>query len=220
MSCTTFPRIPKCAGASIRKQLLEAGIKLFLDHDHPPHRMPFFAAGCQRRNRECELLDFNAVDMVFGHFPARRYRRPRYRLVLLLREPLQRALSQYSYWKNILPATNLLALHRNPVIRGIKAGTLGFAEFAKTIHTYRLYLDGMKPEDFHLVGFLDRYPQSLAHCSELLGVSLAPVVRERESPPECFPDRELAQAAEALHQETAIYESFRNRWACAGADAS
>lgn len=121
-STIIFPHIPKCAGSSLLQQFDAAGIKLFLDYDKPPSQTnKFLQTECERRNRECQLLDFGGFDLVFGHFPLGRYTRSGYRYVTLLRDPLERAISHFNYWKN-LPASNLLAVSRNPVITGIQSG--------------------------------------------------------------------------------------------------
>ena len=178
-----FPHIPKCAGTSLLRQFEVADINLFLDYDKPPHcTSKFFQADCERRNRECQFLDFGGFDLVFGHFPLDRYKHLTYRYVTILRDPLERAISYFNYWKN-MPASNLLAIYRDPIITGIQSGEVDFLSFIKQqrISDFSVgYLCGKRPDEFLLVGFLDDYLKFTTRLSELLGFDIKTEVWMRQ----------------------------------------
>jgi hypothetical protein len=207
-----FPHIPKCAGTSLLRQFDASGIKLFLDYDKPPNLSKFYQADCERRNRECQLLNFEEFDLVFGHFPLDRYRRPVYRYVTLLRDPLERAISHFNYWKN-LPASNLLAIHRNPIIRRIKSGEVNFLQFIqqqKLNSFYSSYLCGKLPHKFFLVGFLDDFPKFTAQLSDLLSIDISADAQLRQG--EESGQYDLEAAKQLLLPDYMIYQQFRDSW--------
>jgi hypothetical protein len=179
-----FPHVPKCGGTSIAVQLEAAnGVKLLLDYDAPPMLNPFHARKCERRNREFALLDFRPFDVVYGHFPLERYRSPDYRYVTLVREPLERAVSQFNFLVNRRKKGVDLPRPTAEMADRIIAGEVSFSKwlnmmFGKTT-TYEIYL-GMRPaSDFHLIGTMDRYPEFCARLSDLLGVEISAEVKER-----------------------------------------
>lgn len=213
--CTIFPHVPKCGGTSLKSQFEQSGLDVFFDYEYPPEGGKYFRGECERRNRESSLLDFGVFDLVFGHFPVTRYFRDNYRYVTLLRNPLDRAVSHFFYWKNVLPETNLVAINRAPIIRGIKDGTVSFTEFLmnQKIDKYlSAYLGEMGPEKFQLVGFTDQYDSFLHKLSGLIGVRLDPQVHLRPGVREPLESGELSKAQSLLGEEFRIYESFRNYW--------
>lgn len=213
--CIIFPHIPKCFGTSLRTQLEQADIRVFFDYDHPPHHAAYFQKACQRRNWEYSQLDFGSFDLVFGHFPVERYCRPNYRYITLLREPLERAVSQFFYWKYGIPAENRLAFVRNPDLEKIQRGQMDFLEFIKIHHIdafYRSFLGDVKPSDFLLVGFTQRYPDFINRLSEYLPIRLSPEVHLRKGPKDALDSGVLKTARDLLSREIAWYESFYQYW--------
>ena len=208
-----FPHIFKCGGTSLLKQFSAANIKLFVDNDHPPHRTnKFFLEQCERRNRECQLLDFVNFDLVFGHLPVDRYKRDTYRYVTLLRDLLDRAISHFFYWKN-LPSSNLLAVHRNPIIAGIKSGKVDFLTFIHQLKLgdfYSSFLCDKKPVKFVLVGFLDNYSLFTNKLSKLPNIDIRLDVRMRENKRGSVKSEDLEKARELLRPDYAIYQQLRN----------
>jgi hypothetical protein len=208
-----FPHLPKCAGTSLLHQFNTANLKMFVDYDVPPHPTnKFFQNGCERRNRECKLLDFGNFDLVYGHFPISRYSQSSYRYVVLLRDPLERAISHFNFWKN-LPASNYLAIHRNPIITRIQNSEVSFLEFIqqqKLSDYYSRFLCGKKPSSFHLVGFLDDYQDFVSKLSHLLGIDISPDVRLRQGMTEELSC--LDEAKRLLSPDYSIYQQFRDHW--------
>jgi hypothetical protein len=176
-----FPHIPKSGGTSLRTQFERSSLVTYYDYEFPPHHSTFFSKECERRNNESSLLDFSRFDLVFGHFPVRRYLGSQYKLAIILRHPLDLAVSQFFYWKNMVPKENRSILVRNPTVELVRSGELGFLEFLKvqSLNTfYQRYLNGVNPVDFSVVGFTDKYEQFTRDLSSLLGVRLVPDVHE------------------------------------------
>lgn len=217
-SCFIFPHLPKCGGSSIRHQLAESGLKVYIDSDYPPHhKNKFMIDGCDRRNSEANILDFSNFDVVFGHFPINRYERESYKYITLMREPLDRAISHFHYWKYQLKETNALALSRNPIITDIKRGKIDFISFieqAGVENFYQLYLANKAPDDFEFVGFTDEYDSFAKRLSELLGAEFDSQVRlrQREVDRENMNKRIIDKAKQLLRNEINYYLSYRKFW--------
>jgi len=213
--CIIFPHIPKCGGSSLKSQLETSNLKVYFDYDWPPNNNKYFRKQCERRNREASLLDFGGFDVVFGHFPAERYIRDNYRYVTLMRHPVDRAVSHYSYWKNVLPKSNALALSRYPIIQQIKQGKVGFLEFTKAQKLngyYAMYLSRRLPQDFLLVGFLDEYASFLHQLSDILCVQFSPNVHFRQGMKESIALEDRQKAEAFMAPEISCYEAFRDYW--------
>lgn len=213
--CIIFPHIPKCFGTSLKTQLEQADIRIFFDYDHPPHHAAYFQKACERRNRDYSLLDFGSFDLVFGHFPIQRYCRPNYRYITLLRDPLERAVSQFFYLKYGIPADNRLAFVRNPDLEKIQRGQMDFLEFIRTHHIdafYQSFLGEMKPSDFLLVGFTQRYSEFIDRLSDYLAVRLSPDVHLRKGEKGALDSCVLDTARDLLSREIAWYETFYRYW--------
>jgi hypothetical protein len=182
----------------------------------PPHINKFFRNACETRNKEASFLDFSLFDLVFGHFPINRYKSNNYKYVTLLRHPVDRAISQYFYWKNIVPENNLLALYRYPTITDIKNGNISFIDFLKTQKIgsfYSNYLGDKSPDEFLLVGFTESYDAFLHKLSELLNIKLSSDIQLRQGIKGNISDIELDQARSILQQDIKKYEAFYQYWA-------
>ena len=213
-----FPHIPKCCGTSLKQQFEQSSeIRVFFDYDHPPHNSKkYFEDRCKQRNRDSSYLNFRNFDLVFGHFPIERYKRENYHYAVLLREPLDRAISQFFYWKNVLPITNVTALIRQPIIKDIKEGRadfLSFIEACKMDQFYLDYLNDFNPSDFRLIGFFDEYELFLSKLSDLLNISLRSDTHERKGVKERIEPEVIRKAALLMKSELELYHDFRRFWA-------
>ncbi len=167
-----FPHIPKCGGTSVRSFLEESNLQLYWDYDAPPHPVQYLAARAARRNHEHSLLDFSNFDVVFGHFPLKRYMSDKYEVVCLLREPYSRLVSHYNFWKYVVGDE---AICRNPIIQEIRENRVDIVEFAERMEMhafYKLYLD-YKTEGFLYVGFTDHINFFLEDLARYLSISLS-----------------------------------------------
>jgi hypothetical protein len=214
-NCLIFPHIPKCSGSSLRAQFESSPLKVYFDYDKPPHDKSFFQKECERRNRDASMLDFGAFDLVFGHFPIQRYDKDNYQYIALLRHPIERAISHFFYWKNVLPESNQLALHRNPIISEIKNGNVGFLDFVKSgkcSSIYSSYLGKMPPEKFLLVGFTEKYSTFLDELSKILKTELTTDIRLRKSTKDKLDKNELERARGVLKNDIKLYDLFYEHW--------
>jgi hypothetical protein len=210
-----FPHIPKCGGTSVLRLLENSGIRLFRDYDHPPgfHEgaNKFKQQACLRRNAEFSLLDFSPFDLIYGHFPLSRYASRNYSYVCLLRHPVDRCISNYFYFKNVIRSPGAIA--EMPIINEIRAGSVGIVEFARRARisrTFRCYLDA--PVEFSLVGTTDDLAGFVSNLSELLGKELGPIGRERENlDKDEIGEVERRQLHKLLAEEIALYDALRSR---------
>lgn len=213
--CIIFPHVPKCGGTTLYQQLEQSDKKVFFDYDKSPNANKFHAKGCARRNWEFSLLDFRMFDVVFGHFPVCRYEKPHYRYVTLLRHPVERAVSQYFYWKNQVPDNNLRIVAMEPIISGIKSGQVGFLDFLQQqdmAHFYHRYLGEKRPDEYELVGFTDAYESFCSRLSEMLGLEVRHDIQLRKGEKSTIPQHEQDKAEQLLGNEISLYHQFRDYW--------
>lgn len=153
-----FPHVPKVAGTYIGKSLSK-NHKVFRDYDHPPEtKRKFFIDRCNQRNADFIDLDFSKFDVIFGHFPIKRYN-PDYPRIAFIRDPIDRIISHFNYWKYLIPETNLKAFAKNPIIREVKRGTVDVVDMAVDLKLnlqYQVYFERSAPESFAVAGFFDQ----------------------------------------------------------------
>lgn len=179
-----FPHIPKTGGTSIRKFLEKTEKDIFFDYDHPAAFKPHLIKMSEKRNWDFSKLDFSPFDMVFGHFPLKRYHTQDGNVILLLRDPVERVISSFYYWKDILPVSNQLAISRNPEILEVKEGRIDILQFAaitKQNEEYQRVLGRPDTQDFRLVGFTDNLDEFVEKLSGILDVPNKPLGKEREN---------------------------------------
>jgi hypothetical protein len=207
-----FPHIPKCAGTSLKAAFENSKLNVFFDYDHPPSVRIYYRNSCERRNREFQNLDFSAFDLVYGHFPMKRYSRDTYCKVCLLRHPLDRAISHYNYFKYNVPWENTIAFAKEPSLKEIKEDRLSFFDFLakdKLNHFYALYLE-RELYGYDLVGFVDEMETFLPLLCDLLGIRLNNLPFERRTrSKDTVPQDELERARDFLCEDTAFYDAMK-----------
>ncbi|MBN8474943.1 hypothetical protein [Sulfuritalea sp.] len=137
-----FPHVPKCAGSSIQKQL-EARGDVYLDYfNHPTwNNEADTAAGQIEQEKIRRRLVAVPAWIVFGHFAACAYDDLLYdRKVILLRDPLERAVSQFHFVQQLLP-DNEVTRRRHKEVAAIKDGRMAIEEFAQLPHIRFFYSD-------------------------------------------------------------------------------
>ena len=135
-----FPHIPKCAGTSVKEQFSNR-TDVFLDYFcHPTwiHVADTVAGKALQAELKSQLPE-RSDWIVFGHFEASAYDDIDYDFkVLLLRDPLERAVSHFHYIKQSLP-DNDVTRRRHREVGLIKDDQMSFEEFADLDHIRHFY---------------------------------------------------------------------------------
>ena len=166
-----FTHIPKTAGTSIRDSIIKkkGEAAIFFDYSRP------FSDSEIKRNIKCIAHSFTSrrnreQKIIFGHFMTGKYcnfttagfvRRPGYSYVTFLRDPLQRAVSHFHYWKRIVGTDNRVWVkftNENWDLERFLTSNY-FANFQSK------FLYGCNLDTFDFVGVTEQYDRSL----ELLG---------------------------------------------------
>lgn len=210
-----LPHVPKCGGTTVRRAIEAAGLNAFYDDDHPPSHTAWGRSQCARRNREFAQLDFSPFDIVYGHYPAGRYRHGG-ALVTVLRDPVERAISHFNYYKHLVPPTNTVLLAQNPAIGAVKEGRMDIVAFARDQRLdgfLRSYLGELGPDDFLRVFFTDDLPALFDWLTAWFGRPVGSSARERHNPAKDVPTAAEREALSLLlAEETALYRRFVARW--------
>jgi hypothetical protein len=211
-----FPHIPKCGGTTILKGLENSGKRVFLDYDHPPSHIEYFSNLCRDRNRDFRELDFSPFDIVYGHFPIERYDVERDQVVLLLRDPVERALSHFYYIRDVLKLTNLWAGLRVPEIHDIKSGRMGLLDFVTTSRLnsfYRSYVGLIDTRDWRLVGFTDQIEIFAERLRAEAEIDLGRLGHERANANSVKPaESDVTEIRRLLSEEIDWYRAQREIW--------
>ena len=208
-----FPHIPKCGGTSVKKFIESNGLSIFNDYDHPPSHKKFYNNLADRRNKEFSQLNFDVFDIVFGHYPIKRYKH-KANVILLLRHPVDRAISHFNYWKYVMPESNLISIAKEPLVKAIKDGKCDFVNFLKSANIdafYLRYLDELELSDVKQVFFTNKIDELYCYLSDYFDVNVAiPNVRERENKikKDVISENDLQFACKFLREEIQIFKKF------------
>lgn len=206
--------IPKTAGTSFREILARRfGERLLLDYTDRP-----LAPGSRwRRLRQSMLAPEEArgiearYDCVHGHFVAGKYDavdKP-VRHVTWLRDPVQRTISHYRYWKRVPDL-------RNPDCRRLIEGNLTLEQFAalpRMRNVMSRFFDGKTPRDFFFVGTVETLGESLKRFHRLTGIAVDAVPSSNVAEDDDAPETSTAtiRAIERLNRvDRALYERTRS----------
>lgn len=205
--CYVFPHVPKCGGTSLLKSFEESDLSLYVDYD------AWVGPNMFRRNNEAMKLDFSPFDIIFGHFPIIRYRGPQYRYIALVRDPVERALSNYSYIHFRWQSGKILPGPYAAMAEGISKGTLSFLDYLRgdpqSDRVYRHFLGYWDPSRFALIGRTDQYDEFLSGLSELLGAKFINDKQERKSnSSHHISEAERHEARKLLATEYAWFDRF------------
>jgi hypothetical protein len=208
--------LPKTAGTGFGALLREAfGISLREDYAAPP--MQFAPRQRQwRAVRDGWRLRGAwppGLRAVHGHFLPVHYRvalagRPAH-FITWLREPVERLVSHYHYWRHDYAGDDPAQPLRNRILAedwSLERFCLG----PELRDLYRQYLWGFAPRRFAFIGLTEHYDQDLARFArDWLGRAPAPAERVNAGPPRAALDPALRRAIERHHaRDVALY-----RWA-------
>lgn len=181
-----FPHIPKCAGSSVKKQLAQRSDVHFDYFNHPTWVYdPDIESGTVAQNKLKVHLRKLDDWIVFGHFAASAYDDVPYDLkIILLRDPVERAISQFHYMQQLLP-DNEVTRRRNPEVAPIKDGLMTIDQFADLHHIKHFYsefyLSQLIRDDRLIVLSIGKLEASYNKIHEASGIRLDPVVWENRS---------------------------------------
>jgi hypothetical protein len=174
-----LPHIPKCAGSSLKKQL-ENDSRYFQDYNcHPTWQSNSdILSGKKKQRRIIKKLESRSSWIIHGHFASQAYYSLNFDYqILLLRQPLERAVSQFFYFKNILPK-NKVSVRRHPEVLAIKSGVMEIGEFLLLDHVRyfysRYYLENLLMDNRLIVLSVHDMASSLDAIGKLLNISFNP----------------------------------------------
>lgn len=200
-----FPHVPKCGGTSLLVQLRSSGIRLLEDYNaHQGYEL------IDQNSARVMLADY---DLVFGHFPIDRYIGDNVRYIALVRDPLERAISNFVFhekWGRLYPEDQSFYPSFG---RKITKGEVNFIDYLKTAPdirvVYKTFLRYWGRHRFCLVGNTGDYRTFAQSLSALLSINIDSNVKERESEwrPE-LTEHQVQVAKNLLHEEYYWYNKF------------
>ncbi len=204
-TCYVFPHVPKCGGTSLLTQLRQSDILMHEDYN-AYNGLDFIDANA-------DAQDFSGNDLIFGHFPIDRYIGPGFRYIALVRDPLERAISNYHFhlqWGLDRPDDTSFFAEFG---REIAAGNVTIVQYIMKAPNMRLvyknFLRYWGRHRFALIGRTDRYDSFAGHLNALLGTEISAEVQERKSERQLdLPQRVSDQARRLLGEEYHWFNMF------------
>jgi len=172
--------LPKTAGSSLLSSLEDHfGSKLLRDYEDFPINKPVY-----ERNRYAfqASLDnaeknFDGIECIHGHFLPAKYlllsNRRNVEFVTWMRDPVERVLSHYYFWRREYNPENSPPLHKKIVEEDWSLERFCFSEELKDFYTQFLFAFPL--EYFSFIGITEHYDEDFAFFSQhYLGTSLPP----------------------------------------------
>lgn len=205
--CYIFPHVPKCGGTSLLQHLQDSGLNLLLDYE------AWIGPKVIEKNKLCENIDFSVYDVIYGHFPIDRYESPNYGYIALVRDPIERCISNYIFHRDVSISQPGGEDFYSRLGTWIARGELSFIEYLNVAPDMKaVYSNFMKywsRRRFDLVGTTENYGAFLDKLSELLGVQFENTIQERKrSTSITLTPAERIKARELLAIEYKWYDEF------------
>jgi hypothetical protein len=162
--------IAKTGGSSFRDLLTRAyGARAYFDYEDKPSSREHKRITRQRRlfGFQCDLP--SQAQVIHGHFFATKYERlfPDAKLAIWIRDPAQRLMSHFYYWKAHPDSKNSACRH------AIEHG-FDLEKFIRQRELQNLqsrYLDGKGIAAFDFVGITEEYDRSVALFARMFGLA-------------------------------------------------
>lgn len=193
--------IPKTGGTSLREVLLARfGSNLYLDYGYDTNI----------RNPEADIRAIHTHNRYLIYKDI--LEKPR--ILTVLREPLDRAISHYSYWLN-LPSTVDPELYGEIYIKhfcdnkpDLERFLLYDSGWMRNIYTESFLYPLDKPDDFWFVGFLETFNEDMADLQQLLGLKATkvPVLNKGRKPSYKIPEVVMRDFYDLNRKDKAFYD--------------
>ncbi len=181
-----FPHIPKCAGSSLRDQLKEQP-NFYTDYyNHPTWcYAPDIDEGKLQQKNLKKTLNSHHSWIVYGHFAANAYYDMPYDYqFMLLRDPLERAISHFHYIRQLLP-DNEMTRRRHLEVGPIKDNKMQLDEFIQLNHIRfiysKYYLKNLQIDSKLIILPVDRMQYSLNLLGKILDFPLNHEIKSNQS---------------------------------------
>lgn len=150
------------------------------------------------------------IKIIHGHFTSEKYEYiPNGQFIVWLRDPVQRILSHYYYWKNYPSPLN-------STYNFMKNNNLSVLEFAKLDPIRNLqkkFLSKKNLNDFAFVGITENFAKSITHFNRVFSANLTDDIRVHENPLSKANDVEasiLQKIRDLNLEDMALYEQALN----------
>lgn len=170
--------LPKTAGTSFIKSLQGhfGGALLSVYGDMPINTPPFERnkAALQESIHNAETTRFFGIECIHGHFLPLKYLllgcKMDLKFITWLRDPIERLLSHYYYWKRHYDPENAPSLHRRVVEENWSVER--FCLSSELQNLYGQFFWGFPLEYFDFIGITEYFSEDLSWLSRQLNVSL------------------------------------------------
>jgi hypothetical protein len=211
--------VPKCAGTSLRQALIDAygENQIHFDNDDrlldPKSPVNVDRQGFLREFNSKRDAVLNGKRIVHGHFCMLKYQGIKAPRVTILRDPVDRLISHYLFWKHLPP-------HGHSLHDRFLAEEPSLAEFARMPWLRHFYRDVLFRDIdmgiFDLVGCVEKMGQTIARLDKLTGRTLK---FERRNDNQCEHCRQqkieisampsvLAELRDILADDIAFYDRY------------
>lgn len=202
-----FPHIPKCGGTSLLGHLKASGLNVLFDYE------AWTGPAAIEKNKECEGKSFSEYDIIYGHYPIERYEGPDFRYVALVRDPVERAISNYIFHKEMARDNPGGKDFYTRIGRWIDAGEISFIEYLNIAPgmnvVYERFMGYWSRRRFTLIGTTERYGEFLHALSDLTGSEFENTIRERKRKDDLeLTSAERIRARQLLRLEYKWYDEF------------
>ena len=213
-----FLHMPKCAGTSVFKVLnTMVGDRITIDRDS------FFRRPRSLRYAKIAWSFANPTrvsgeKIVYGHFFPVKYigmgLRLDYKLVTIIREPIERLFSHYNYWKKNPDSEHYLC---NKMIKQ-KWSFIDFAGSPEMKNFYAQHFVGFSLNRFSYIGLSDNIAESFRRCCEELSINAdgaeeIPRLNMAEHPLRLALGTDMIEKLKAHHaKDYMIYERVRRKF--------
>ncbi|KQT53611.1 hypothetical protein ASG52_05730 [Methylobacterium sp. Leaf456] len=213
-----FVHVPKCAGTSLRQGIAAAigEDRIFLDYDNNPanpasaHRIDPEGSARRFADGAAALLGRR---IAYGHLHPAKYRAvwPEARWMTVLRDPIDRLISHYFFWKQDAGFAS------HPIRDYVLRHELSLIDFARLpfsrFFLHRTYFGGLQLQDFSFVGRAEDFAGIAGAIGDVLETTVPVLaVNAGRMRGEARSQEEIERARPALAELLADEIAFYRQW--------